>query len=173
VPVHDESLLLSWLGRLGIVVAYLGLAALKATMPEERCRQCPGRDGRRVLLFVSDCRCSPASSSGLCRRSRHRSDLADSIKEGALGMSSGSSSKAFGARWSSRRLPLLCASDRRGLLIRSFLLMQKVEPGFDSTGVVTAYLPISPRKFHSAETSSPTCTDHGGVGACRACATSR
>ena len=65
-----------------------------------------------------------------------RSDLADSIKEGALGMSSGSSSKAFRSALVVAEVALaFVLLTGAGLLIRSFLLMQKVEPGFDSTGV--------------------------------------
>ena len=38
-----------------------------------------------------------------------------------------------------------------GLLIRSFFKMQAVDTGFDATNVITAYLPISGKRFHSAD----------------------
>jgi putative ABC transport system permease protein len=150
-----ESLLLSLAGgALGIVVAYLGLAALKATMPEGTLP--PNVQvvmDARVLLFVLGLSLLTGVLFGIVPAFKAtRSDLADSIKEGALGMSSGSSSKAFRSALVVAEVALaFVLLTGAGLLIRSFLLMQKVEPGFDSTGVVTAYLPISPRKFHSAE----------------------
>ncbi len=149
-----ESLLLSFGGgALGVLVAYGGLAALKATMPEGTLP--PNVQvvmDARVLLFVLGLALLTGVLFGVAPALKAtRTDLADSIKEGALGMSSGSSSKVFrGALVVAEVALAFVLLAGAGLLIRSFLNMQNVETGVDPVGVVTAYLPISPRKFHTA-----------------------
>jgi putative ABC transport system permease protein len=80
-----------------------------------------------------------------------RTDLTNSIKQGGSGASPSHSSKRFRGTLVVAEVALafvLLAG--AGLLIRSFFRMQTVETGFDSTNVVTAILPISDRRFHSA-----------------------
>lgn len=150
-----ESLLLSFGGgALGVLVAYGGLAALKAAMPDGTLP--PNVEvvmDARVLLFVLGLALLTGVLFGIAPALKAtRTDLADSIKEGALGMSSGSSSKGFrGALVVAEVALAFVLLAGAGLLIRSFLNMQNVDPGVDPTGVVTAYLPISPKRFHTAE----------------------
>jgi putative ABC transport system permease protein len=150
-----ESLLLSLGGgALGVFVAYAGLAALKATMPDGTLPpNVQVEMDARVLLFVLGLSLLTGVLFGIVPALKAtRGDLAESIKEGALGMSSGSSSHVFrGALVVAEVALAFVLLAGAGLLIRSFLLMQVVETGFDSTGVVTAYLPIAPTKFHTAE----------------------
>jgi len=150
-----ESLLLSFGGgALGVFVAYAGLAALKATMPDGMLppNVQVGMDAR-VLLFVLGLSLLTGVLFGIVPAFRAtRSDLAESVKEGALGMSTGSSSRVFrGALVVAEVALAFVLLAGAGLLIRSFLQMQVVETGFDSTGVVAAYLPISARRFHTAD----------------------
>ena len=150
-----ESLLLSvGGGALGVLVAYGGLAALKATMPGGMLPpNVQVEMDARVLLFVLGLSLLTGVLFGIVPAFKAtRGDLAESIKEGALGMSSGSSSHVFrGTLVVSEVALAFVLLAGAGLLIRSFLQMQVVETGFDSTGVVTAYLPISPKRFHTAE----------------------
>jgi putative ABC transport system permease protein len=150
-----ESLLLSvGGGALGVLVAYGGLAALKATMPGGMLPpNVQVEMDARVLLFVLGLSLLTGVLFGVVPAFKAtRGDLAESIKEGALGMSSGSSSHVFrGTLVVSEVALAFVLLAGAGLLIRSFLQMQVVETGFDSTGVVTAYLPISPKRFHTAE----------------------
>lgn len=150
-----ESLLLALGGGvLGVLVAYGGLGALRATMPDGLLP--PNVEvvmDIRVLLFVLGLSLATGVLFGIVPALRAtRGDLAESIKEGALGMSSGSSSKGLrGALVVAEVALSFVLLAGAGLLIRSFLLMQAVETGFDSSAVVAAYLPISPSRFHTAE----------------------
>jgi putative ABC transport system permease protein len=150
-----ESLLLSVSGGiLGLLVAYGGMAAMKATMPSGTIP--PNLevaiDGR-VLLFVLALSVVTGVLFGIVPAMKAtRPDLTNSIKQGGLGTSPAHSSRRFRSALVVAEVALafvLLAGS--GLLIRSFFRMQAVDTGFDPTNVVAAYLPISERKFKTAE----------------------
>ena len=149
-----ESLLLSvGGGALGLLLAYAGLAIMKTTMPAGTIP--PNlqveMDGR-VLFFVLGLSILTGVLFGIVPAFKAtRTDLTNSIKQGGSGASPSHSSKRFRGTLVVAEVALafvLLAG--AGLLIRSFFRMQTVETGFDSTNVVTAILPISDRRFHSA-----------------------
>jgi putative ABC transport system permease protein len=149
-----ESLLLSvGGGALGLLLAYGGLAVMKATMPDNTI---PANlevvmDGR-VLLFVAGLSLVTGVLFGIVPAFKAtRPNLTNSIKQGGGGASAGHSSKHFRGFLVVVEVALafvLLAGS--GLLIRSFFRMQTVETGFDSTNVVTADIPISARRFPTA-----------------------
>ena len=149
-----ESLLLSVSGgALGLLLAYGGLAVMKNTMPDGTIP--PNlqvvMDGR-VLLFVLGLSVVTGVLFGIVPAFKAtRPDLTNSIKEGGLGTSPAQSSRRFrGALVVAEVALAFVLLAGSGLLIRSFFQMQTVDPGFDSTNVVTAVLPISDQRFHSA-----------------------
>jgi putative ABC transport system permease protein len=149
-----ESLLLSvGGGALGLLLAYAGLAVMKTTMPDGTIP--PNlqvvMDGR-VLLFVVGLSVLTGVIFGIVPALKAtRPDLTNPIKQGGLGSSPGQSSRRFrGALVVAEVALAFVLLAGAGLLIRSFFRMQAVETGFDSTNVVTADLPISDRRFHSA-----------------------
>jgi putative ABC transport system permease protein len=150
-----ESLLLSAGGGvLGLGLAYAGLALMKATMPSGTI---PANlevvMDARVLMFILGLSAVTGVLFGIVPALKAtRLDLTHSIKEGGAGASSGHPSRRFRGSLVVAEVALafvLLAG--AGLLIRSFFRMQAVETGFDSTNVVTADLPISDRRFKSAE----------------------
>ena len=149
-----ESLLLSAGGGvLGLLLAYAGLALMKATMPSGTI---PANlqvvmDGR-VLWFVVGLSVLTGVLFGIVPALKAtRPDLAKSIKEGGIGASSGHPSRRLrGALVVTEVALAFVLLAGAGLLIRSFFRMQAVETGFDPTNVVTAGLPIADRRFKSA-----------------------
>jgi putative ABC transport system permease protein len=149
-----ESLLLSVVGgALGLALAYGGLAVMKATMPDGTIP--PNlqveMDGR-VLIFVLGLSVFTGVLFGIVPAFKAtRPDLTNSIKQGGLGTSPAQSSRRFrGALVITEVALAFVLLAGSGLLIRSFFQMQTVDTGFDSTNVVTADLPISDQKFHTA-----------------------
>jgi putative ABC transport system permease protein len=75
-------------------------------------------------------------------------DLAGSMKEGGRGASAGGVRQRIrGALVVTEVALAFVLLTGAGLLIRSFFRMQQVDPGFDSTNVITAGLPIPDRRF--------------------------
>ena len=151
-----ESLILSGGGGvLGLLLAYAGLALMKSTMPPDTIPPEPSRSRwtRRVLLFVVGLSVITGVLFGIVPALKAtRPDLTSSIKQGGGGASVGHSSRRFrGALVVAEVALAFVLLAGAGLLIRSFFRMQTVETGFDSTNVVTAYLPISERRFRTAE----------------------
>jgi putative ABC transport system permease protein len=149
-----ESLLLSiGGGAIGLLLAYSGLHLMKATMPDGTIppNLQVAMDGR-VLLFVLVLAVVTGVLFGIVPAFKAtRSDLTNPIKQGGTGSSPSQSSKRFRGTLVVAEVALafvLLAG--AGLLIRSFFRLQVVDTGFDSTNVVTADLPISERRFHSA-----------------------
>jgi len=149
-----ESLLLSCAGGvLGLLVAYGSLAALKRAMPAFSLPSTAEVtiDGR-VLLFALGLSILTGIIFGSIPAIRaSRPDLIHAIKEGGLGASTGRTLQSLRCALVITEVALaFVLLSGAGLLIRSFFQMQKVDTGFDSTNVITAYLPISNRRFPSA-----------------------
>ena len=150
-----ESVILSLCGgALGLLVAYGGLKALKAGMP-------PGilppniyvAMDARVLLFILGVSFLTGIVFGIFPAIKAtRPDQASVIKQGGHGASSGRARQRLrGAVVVAEVALAFMLLTGAGLLIRSFFKMQAVDTGFDSTNVITAYLPISGKRFHSAD----------------------
>ncbi len=77
-----------------------------------------------------------------------RPNLAGTMKEGGRGSSSGGARQRLrGALVIADVALAFVLLTGAGLLIRSFSHMQQVDPGFDSTNVITAQLPILDKRF--------------------------
>ena len=150
-----ESLVVSLSGgALGLLVAYGSLAALKVTIP-------PGimppnvyvSMDARVLLFVLVVSVLTGVVFGIFPALKAtRPDLTTAIKQGGSGASAGRVRQRLrGALVVAEVALAFVLLTGAGLLIRSFFKMQAVETGVDITNVITAYLPISNRRFHTAD----------------------
>jgi predicted permease len=146
-----ESVLLSVFGGLfGVALGYVTMAALRAavprfTLPPEAEITMDGR----VLLFALSVSVLTGILFGLAPALQAtRSNLAGSMKEGGRGASAG----GFGSRVRSALVVSEVAVafvllTGAGLLMRSFFEILHVDPGFDSTNVITAGLPIPEKRF--------------------------
>jgi len=146
-----ESVLLSVCGGVfGVGLGYATMAGLRAavpryTLPPEANVTMDGR----VLVFALALSVLTGLLFGLAPALHAtRANLAGSLKEGGRGSSAG----AFGQRI---RGALVVAEVAlafvllagAGLLMRSFFAILHVDPGFDSTNVLTAGLPIPDKRF--------------------------
>ncbi len=150
-----ESVVLSLFGgALGLLVAYGGLQALKVTIP-------PGilppnvyvAMDARVLLFVLGISILTGVVFGIFPAIKAtRPDQVTVIKQGGHGASAGRARQRLrGAVVVAEVALAFMLLTGAGLLIRSFFKMQAVNPGFDPTNVITAYLPISYKRFPAAD----------------------
>jgi putative ABC transport system permease protein len=146
-----ESVVLSIAGgAFGVAVGYATMAGLRAAVP--RFALPPEANvtmDSRVLLFALAVSVLTGILFGLAPALQvTRSNLAGSIKEGGRGMSSGGfRQKIRGALAVSEIALAFVLLTAAGLLMRSFFQILRVDPGFDSTNVITAGLPIPEKRF--------------------------
>ena len=147
-----ESLLLSLLGgAIGLIFAYGGLQILTTVGPANIPRLSEvGIDGR-VLVFTLVVSILTGIIFGLTPALQAtKPDINECLKEGQRG-SSGGSNSARVRNWlvvteMALALILLIGS---GLLIKSFMLLWQVEPGFNPHNVLTMAIAPSPPKYNS------------------------
>ncbi len=151
--VLTESILLSSIGGLlGLLLGLRGVYILIRIIPVDipRLTQA-GLDGR-VLFFVAAVSISTALLFGLAPAvSGSRLDLAESLKECGRGPSQESHrARTHGALVIGEVAIALVLLAGAGLLIRSFLSLEGVDPGFDPRHVLTARLD-SPANYSAAQ----------------------
>ena len=146
-----ENVLLSVSGgALGLAVGYLTMAALKIAVPPFSFpREANITIDERVLAFTFVLSILTGIVFGLAPAIQAtRPDLTGSMKEGGRGTSSGAARQRLrGALVVVEVALAFVLLTGAGLLIRSFFQMQQVDPGFDSTNVITAGLPIPDKRF--------------------------
>jgi predicted permease len=146
-----ESVLLSLCGGLlGVVVGYATMAGLRMAVP--RFTLPPEADVKmdmRVMLFALVLSVLTGLLFGLAPALQaSRSNLARSMKEGGRGSSAGGIQQRIrGALVVSEIALAFVLLVGAGLLMRSFFEILHVDPGFDSTNVITAGLPIPEKRF--------------------------
>jgi len=147
----SESLLLAWIGGgLGLVFSLWGVDLLVAALPADVPRITGLTPDWRVLLFTFAaamltgvlCGLAPALNS-----SRH--DLSEAMKDGGR--------SATPARGRLRNVLVvgqvavaLILLVGAGLLLKSFWLLQRVDPGFDYRNVLTAKVVLSSDRYKDA-----------------------
>ena len=146
-----ENVLLSLCGGLlGLMVGYATMALLKRAMPPFSFpREADITIDVRVLLFTLGVAVLTGILFGLAPALQiTRPNLAGSMKEGGRGASTGGArQKVRGALVVAEVALAFILLTGAGLLIRSFFQMQQVDPGFESTNVLTAVLPIPEKRF--------------------------
>src|SRR5262249_51641076 len=146
-----ESVLLSTFGGvLGLALGYAMMAALKKAVPPFTLpREANVAIDERVLLFALALSVITGIVFGLAPAVQAtRPDLASSMKQGGRGSSSGGARHRLRSGLVVAEVALaFVLLTGAGLLIRSFFQMQQVDPGFDSTNVITAGLPVPEKRF--------------------------
>jgi putative ABC transport system permease protein len=150
-----ENVLLSAIGGLlGLAVGYAMMVGLTAALPPFSLpREADITIDIRVLLFTATLSLLTGILFGLAPAIQaSRLDLAGVIKEGGRGAGSGSTRHRIRGILVVTELALaFVLLTGAGLLIRSFFRMQQADPGFDSTNVLTAGLPVPDKRFANAE----------------------
>ncbi len=152
-----ESLLLSLLsGILGMLLASWGIGAISALLPKHILPSEDIRPDRIVMGFCIGLSLLTAFVFGLVPAfSVQRSSVNEPLKEGARGTSS--SLGLFRLRGVlavvqvSLALTLLSGA---GLLIRSFLRVQRVDPGFETSSAVTFGVSLPDTRYNKPEQRS-------------------
>jgi putative ABC transport system permease protein len=149
-----ESLLLSLGGGvLGIGTAYGGLAWLKRAVPGHFLPPSAyvDMDGR-ILGFIFLLALLTGIIFGLYPALKaSRPDLTESLKQGGNGASVGRPGRSLRNGLVTAEVALaFVLLTGAGLLIHSFFKILQVDPGFDSTNVVTAHLGTSTRRYPTA-----------------------
>ena len=147
-----ESLVLSLLGGLvGLLFAYGGLQILTSVGPANIPRLSEVRIDGRVLVFTLAVSLLTGIIFGLKPALQSTNpDINEWLKEGQRGSGSGAGRKRA-RNWLvvtevALALILLVGA---GLLIKSFLLLWQVEPGFNSHNVLTMTISPSPPKYNT------------------------
>ena len=145
-----ESAILAALGGgLGLLIAWQGTALLVALSPPELLGPAAVNINAAVLFFTLGASLLTGIIFGLVPAfEATRVDLNDSLKEGGKNIGGGARSHrlrgAFVAAEIALALVLLIGA---GLLIKSFSLLQSVDPGFDPRGVLAMTVSVAPWKY--------------------------
>ncbi len=155
-----ESVVLSIAaGAVGVVLAAWGLHAALAAIPESVRVALPRRESIRMdgvpLGFAFLISLATAALFGLAPALRtSRTDLTSALKEGGRGTrgAGGRLRNALVVCEVALSLMLLAGA---GLLIRSFVKLQSVDPGFRPGHVITMVVPVTGSQFGTAERKGP------------------
>jgi predicted permease len=146
-----ESLLLSFFGGLAGVLLGIGLmAALKTWIPPYLLpSEADVRLDARVLLFTAGIIILTGILFGIAPALHAaRTDLAGSLKEGGRGATSGVlRNRIRGALVVAEVALAFVLLSGAALLIRSFYQLQQVDPGFQTTNVITMWLPMTDAQY--------------------------
>jgi putative ABC transport system permease protein len=146
-----ENVLLSVCGGLlGLGVGWATMVGLKLAIPPNTLpREADIAINGRVLLFALALSVLTGILFGLAPAIQAtRPNLAASMKEGGRGSSTGGARQRLrGALVVADMTLAFILLTGAGLLIRSFFQMQQVDPGFESSNVLTAQLPIPDKHY--------------------------
>ncbi|MGB7921784.1 MAG: ABC transporter permease [Pyrinomonadaceae bacterium] len=145
-----ESILLALMGGvLGIVLALWGVDLLLAVSPEDIPRLAEAGIDSHVLLFSLAISLLTGVVFGLAPALQaSKLELTEALKEGGRGLA--------GSILRNRLRSLLVVSELAlalvllvgaGLMMKSFLRLQRVDPGFNSENVLLARIPLPPVKY--------------------------
>jgi putative ABC transport system permease protein len=145
-----ESTLLALLGgAAGLVVAKLGTALLMALKPAALRRFAAIHMDLRVFLFVFTVSLMTGLLFGLLPAwSASRGDIAEALRENARAIGSGASRSLLRSFLVTSEIALaLILLVGAGLLIKGFLRLRSVNPGFNPTNVMTMYLQLPDTRY--------------------------
>ena len=144
-----ESVLLALLGgAVGLLLAVAGVAGLKALHPANIPRLEEVSVNGWVVAFAFALSVITGFACGLVPAWRiSRTDPNAGLKEGGLHRMSFARDRSRGLLIISEVALSTLLTLGAGLLIRTFLHLQRVDPGFDSRGVVTVTLDIPPVRY--------------------------
>jgi putative ABC transport system permease protein len=151
-----ESLLLAMLGgAAGLALARYGLTALLALAPAGVPRLDEVAIDRRVLLFTLAVTALTGLFTGLFPAWRNaRTELATALKEGGeKGATPGASQRFRQALVVAQIALALVLLVGAGLLTRSFARLIAVEPGFDTSNLLTLHISLNGPAYRQAQTT--------------------
>ncbi|MEP7271832.1 MAG: ABC transporter permease [Acidobacteriota bacterium] len=147
VQLLTESMLMALLaGALGLLLAFWGVDLLSSLSPVDLSRQTQIAIDRPVLLFTLGLAVLTGVFFGLVPALQGSSaSLTDALKEGSRGTVGASQGRALRALVIAEVALALVVTIASGLLLRSFMKLQGVNPGFTTEHVLTFDLPLPAR----------------------------
>jgi putative ABC transport system permease protein len=146
-----ESVLLASVGGLvGIALGYFLMAALKAWLPPFFLPAVANVQlNNEVLWFALGVVALTGLLFGVMPAIHSaRTDFANSLKEGGRGATSGVNRARLRNLLAVAEIAIaFVLLSGAGLLIRSFYLLEQVDPGFQSTNVITMHIPMSSERY--------------------------
>jgi putative ABC transport system permease protein len=146
-----ESVVIACLGgTLGVALGYGLMHALKTWIPPFYLpSEADVHMDARVLLFTAAIILLTGILFGIAPALHTvRSDLAGSLKEGGRGATTGvARNRLRGALVVAEVALAFVLLSGAGLLIRSFYQLQQVDPGFETTNVITMWLPMTDAQY--------------------------
>ena len=145
-----ESVLLSVAsGALGLLLAWLGLRGLIAVAPQNVPRLDQVSVDLRVLLFTLGASLFTGIAFGVVPALQaSRTDLNESLKEGGRGSTKGAHSRLIRNILVVSEVALaLVVLISAGLMIKSFMRLQRVNPGFKPENMLTARLALPVTRY--------------------------
>src|SRR5262249_28851688 len=144
-----ESIVLSLLsGAVGLTLAFFGLKALITLVPDNIPRLDQISIDARVLIFTTAVSLLTGIVFGLAPALQStKPDLNESLKESGKGSSAGGKGRMRGALVTAEVALTLVLLAGAGLMIKSFLLLQKVSPGFKPDNLLTMRLRLPQTKY--------------------------
>ena len=145
-----ESIILSLIGgALGLLLSYLAVGLLAAAIPESVPRIKDITINRWVLGFTFLASLFTGILFGLAPALQaSRPNLNETLKESPRGSTSGAGSRRIRNILVISEVAIsLVLMISAGLMVRSFLQLQKTDPGFSSRGVLTAQLQLGLSKY--------------------------
>ncbi len=147
-----ESALVTLVGAgLGLALAFGGLDLLKTFMARFTTRAAEVRIDATVLLFALGISTLTALLLGALPALPSRARLVDDLKDGSGASSGGGRHRARSALIVAQVAVSVVLLAGAGLMMRSFLALQRVDPGFDTERVVTARLDLNWSRYNSGE----------------------
>ncbi|HJU89711.1 MAG TPA: ABC transporter permease [Gemmatimonadaceae bacterium] len=145
-----ESALVTLVGAVaGLLLAYGGLDLLKAFVARFTTRAAEVRIDSAVLLFTLGISTLTAFVLGALPALPSRSSLVDDLKEGTNASAGGGRHRARGALIIAQVAVSVVLLAGAGLMMRSFIALLRVNPGFDAQKVVTARLDLNWTKYET------------------------
>jgi putative ABC transport system permease protein len=146
-----ESVLLAGLGgSVGVLVGWQLLLAMNRWIPRFLLpAEADVRLDARVLVFAAAIAVATGILFGIAPAVHGvRADLVGSLKEGGRGATSGSGRRQIRNTLVVAEIALaFVLLSGAGLLLRSFYQLQQVNPGFDSTNVITMEMPLPLQQY--------------------------
>jgi putative ABC transport system permease protein len=153
-----ESVVLATVsGALGLVLTYLGLKALIALAPDNVPRLNEMSIDARVLVFTIGVSMITGIIFGLVPAFQSsKPDLNETLKEGGRGSTGGARGRRVRSILVVAEVAFaLVLLTGAGLMIRSFLLLQEVKPGFNPENLLTMRLRLPQTKYSDAAQLTP------------------
>jgi predicted permease len=144
-------------GAIGLLLAYLGLKALVAAAPDNVPRLNEMSIDARVLVFTIGVSMLTGIVFGLVPAFQaSKPDLNETLKEGGRGSTGGARGRMIRSVLVVAEVAFaLVLLTGAGLMIRSFLLLQEVKPGFNPDHLLTLRLRLPQTKYSDAAQLTP------------------